>query len=156
MNEILIRHENQLDLCFQGQLIEETKFSIDLNDEERREFTLTAYAIEGGGFVPMLQYDTTSKSESPLVTYEELDQFKDVENFFYMFEAKEVIIGYDRLARSDREQAAKTCKQIAKVYEASLFRFLDLIGSRTSQQKFGDRVEVKAKPSILRTLGLIR
>lgn len=156
MNEILIRNENQSELRFQGQMIEEKKFSVELNDDERREFTLSAYAIEGGGFVPVLRYDTTSKSERPFVTFEELDQFKDVENFFYMFEAKEVIPGYDRLSRNDRERAAKTCKQIAKAYEDSLFRFLDIIGGRVSQQKFGDRVEVKAKPSFLRTLGLKR
>lgn len=157
MNEILIRNENQPELRFNGQLIAETKFGVDFCDDATREFNLRVYAIENGGFVSMLQYDTTSDSEKPLVWYEDMDCFKDVENFFFVFEANEVIRDYDRLNRGNREQSASSCRRIAKAFETSLFQFLDHVRSRASQLKFGDRIaERESKPSILRALGLKR
>ena len=156
MSEILFQHKNQPELRFIGQLIAETEFSVDLDDNAIRKFNLRAFAIDGGGFVAVLQYQTTSDSEENLLSYEDMDQFKDVENFFYVFEANEVFRNFDALRRSDREAAGLICKRIAKAYESSLFKFLDVLRSRCQKQNLADRMEEKPKPSILRTLGLKR
>lgn len=154
--EILLQHENQPKLRFTGQLIGETQFRVESEDEAIREFNLRAYAIEGGGFVAMLRYETTSEAENELVWYEEMDQFKDVENFFFVLVANEFVRDYKRLSRSDRELAGLICQQITKAYETSMFKFLDVLRSRCLQQQLVDRVEEKLKPSIFRRLGLKR
>ena len=129
MNEILIQAENQPELRFNGQLITESKFEVDLGDEETRGFDLCVYAIDGGGFVSTLRYQTSSEFENQICWHEDMDQFKDVENFFFVFEANEIIRGYDRMNRSDRTRAASTCRQVANAYDASLYKFLDHVRS---------------------------
>lgn len=157
MNEIVMRDKNRPEMRFNGQLIAETQFQVDLDDEEEREFKLQVYATEGGGYVANLQYDTTCPIETPVVNYEDMDLFKDVENFFYVFEANEVMQDLDRLKRSDRELRSLTYKRIAKAYENSMFKFLDVVRNRAHKEKFGDRVVEKPhRPSILRALGLTR
>lgn len=156
-NEILIQSESQPELKFNGQLVTETRFGVELGDEDVRQFELQVYAVDGGGFVSTLRYATTSEAEKANFWYEDMDLFKDVENFFYVFEANEVIKGFSQLNRNDREKASSVCKQVAKRYEASLFKFLDLVRRRTIQHKFGDRViEKPTGSSLLRALGLKR
>jgi hypothetical protein len=156
MNEIRIQNETSPELCFRGQLISETKIDINLDDQEKRQFNLQVFAVEGGGFVATLLYQSSCDSEQRICWLEDMDQFKDVENFFYVFEANEVILGFDRLNRSDRENAALTCKRIAAGYENSLFRFLDTTRHRANEQKFGDRIPEKGNLSIFRALGFKR
>lgn len=157
MNEILIRNGNQPEMRFKGQSIEDSTFQVDLDDDESREFKLQVYAVEGGGFVTKLQYETTSENEKSVVLYEDMDLLKDVENFFLVFEANEIMPDLQRINRTDRLHLMSVYRQIAQVYEASMFKFLDLVRIRAWQQKFGDRVIEKVnKPSILRTLGLRR
>ena len=155
MNEILLKHEGQPELRFTGQLVAETSFNADFKDEEKREFRLCVYAVEGGGYVAMLQYNTTSENEKPLVLYEDLDLFKDVENFFYLFEANEIMRKLKQVGQTERENLASLARRMVKAYESQMFKFLDLAHSRARQLELGDRlIEQPAKPSILRTLGL--
>lgn len=157
MNEIQIQGEDRPELRFEGQLIAESRFEVDLDDEYDRSFVLQVYAIDGGGFVSTLRYATTSIAEKANFWYEDMDQFKDVENFFYVFEANEVIKGFGQLNRNDREKANLVCKRVAKRYESSMFKFLDLVRRRAIQQKFGDRmIEKSTGSSLLRALGLKR
>lgn len=157
MNEISLQSGSQPELRFSGQLIAETKFDVDLGDEQRRGFDLRVYAIADGGFVSTLRYQSTSELENQIFWYEDMDQFKDVENFFFVFEANEIIPGYDRLSRIDRARAASTCKLIANAYDASLYKFLDRVRNQSYQHNFADRAVEKAnRPSILRALGLKR
>ncbi len=157
MNEILIQDGDKPELRFRGQLIADSEFMVELNDEQQRKFKLQVFGVEGGGFVSTLQYLTSCNSEKSTFLYEDMDLLKDVENFFFVFEANEVIRDLQAMSRVDREQRMLVYRQIAKVYESSVFRFLDVVRNRAKKLKFNDRVVENAeKPSILRTLGLKR
>jgi hypothetical protein len=152
MNEILIQDLTGHELRFRGDLILESEKSIDLDDEHVRSVTVRVYAVKGGGFVPMMEYATSCPDENAILTFENVDCMKDVECFFFVFEATEVLGDPLKLPRQQGNQRATLGQRFARQFESLIFPFLDEVRETADALGYHDKPEEK-KPSLWNLLG---
>ena len=157
MSEHLIQDSNGNQLRFQGELAAEAGKELNLDDGQARKFLARIYAVEGGGFVSSLQYETSSPGEKPIAVFEEIDFADDVEKFYYVFEPSEIFCNSSELPREVVEQRPVLSKQLAKHYETLVFSLLDDFRAQVLKSgllnKPNDSSAAK-KPSFWNSLGM--
>lgn len=144
MNEYLVSDLEGRELRFQGDLILERKMQVDLNDY-KRSFGIKVYAVDGGGFVPTLQYTTDSPSEQATRIFENVDTTNDIESFYFVFEINEVLGDSKGMARADLDHRSETSRKLAKQFETFIFPLLDEIRDTAERRGFVDKPAEKKK-----------
>jgi len=152
MNECLVSDLGGRELRFQGNLILERETQVDLHDEFTRSFAIKVYAVEGGGFVPTLEYTTTSPGEKPVRTFENVDTMKDIECFYFVFETNEVRGDWKGLTRAEWDQRTEDNRRLEKRFEKFIFPLLDEIWDTAERKGFVDK-QVEKKKSLWTLLG---
>ena len=146
MNEYLVTDLDGPELRFQGDLILERQTQVDLNDEFERTFGIQVYVVRDGGFVATLEYSTTSPSEKPVRTFENVDAMKDIECFYLVFETNEVMGVSKGLARAELNKRSENTRRLGKQYENFIFPLLDEIRETAEKNGFADKPIEKKKP----------
>jgi len=141
MNEIVILSTDPTEFRFVGEVVHEAKWSATLDDELSRAFSLSLFAVEGGGFVAAVEFTSDVAMEGSSTIVEETDCLDDVEKFFYVFDIYEVIDSVAGASRPEKERRTFAAKQLAKQYEKLMFRFLDEVKSEIAVKGFADRIQ---------------
>ena len=146
MNEYTFQDHVGNELQFEGDLILERNGAIEVDKEFERAVSVRVYGIESGGFVSILEYESNSPKETHVKVFEVVDLLKDVECFFFVFEATDVF-KEDRIQdRDDVEEQKKVCRAISKRIENLVFELLDDLQSVAQSKGFIDKpAEVKKK-----------
>ncbi len=141
MNEIAIVSSESKEFRFIGELVHESKWNAVLDDEQSRSLALDVYAIEGGGFVSAVGFQSAVATEGASNVVEETDCFDEVEKFFYVFDINEVVASVAGASRVEKEQRTFAAKRLAKEYEKLMFQFLEDCKSQIAIKGYLDRVE---------------
>ena len=139
MKEYLVSDLNGRELRFQGDLILERETQVDLKDEFDRTFAIKVYGVEQGGFVATLEYSTTSPSEKPVRTFENVDAMKDIECFYLVFEINEVMGVSKGLTRAELDQRSKNIRRLARQFETFIIPIVDEIRDTAEKRGFVDK-----------------
>ncbi len=106
------------ELSFEGERFAQVEEAVDLGNSGQSELRLTLYAVDGGGFVPViesLQVDTATA----VVEAELVDTANDVDVFFCLFEPCEYLP--EDLVKSD------SGKKLRSALSAAHLRLIDAI-----------------------------
>ena len=148
MNEISLKTNEQKQLSFVGELISESTSCVEFADGFARQFTLALYAIESGGFVPAIVYTSDHPEEQTGRIAEIVDLFKDVENFFFVFVASDVLPRSKPVEREQCEARKKLETKLRLAYEDLTSTFLEEVSERldsTSELETTDANEASAE-----------
>lgn len=132
MNEILLETMDDRQVSFVGELQSQTEGKVEFADGMNRSFTLKLYTIESGGFVPWIEYASDVSGEQAGCIAEIVDEFKDIENFFFVFVPDDLLEKTNGLTRDEADARKKLLARLRKTYESLTFAFLDVL-----QEKFG-------------------
>ena len=153
MNEYTFQDRAGNKLQFQGDLILERNNAIAIDNEYERSATVRVYGIESGGFVSGIEYESNSPNETNFKAFEAIDSLKDVECFFFVFEANEVFIKTSGLSRDDADEQKEVSRIISKEVEKLAFELLDDLHSAAESKGFIDKPAEVKKKSMWRLLG---
>lgn len=112
-------------LRFDGMLATEASSVECFEDGVSRRYFLRVYKNTDGGFVGTIEFVTTGAEEASFHWFEQVDEAKDVENFFYVFEVSEYLPSVFKLPEGERGLAKKLARHLSKSYEATSFQCLD-------------------------------
>ena len=153
MNEYTFQDDAGNEFQFSGDLIVERSDAIKIDEGFERSVTVGVYGVESGGFVPVLKYETNSPNENSVSRFEVVDALKDVECFFYVFEADEVFVGSDRLSTSELDEQTGLGRAISSTVEKLVFDLLDDLESVVESKGFVDKPVDEKKKSLWGLLG---
>ena len=146
MNDYTFQDHAGNELQFRGDLILERDDAIEINKEFERSATVRVYGIESGGFVPVIEYDSNSPNETHVIAFEIVDLLKDVESFFFLFEACETFRKTNGLTRDDLDEQKEVGRLISNKIEKLVFGLLDDLQGAAESKGFTDKpAEVKKK-----------
>ena len=146
MNEYTLQDHVGNEFQFQGDIILERSDAIKIDKEFERSLTVRVYGIDSGGFVPMLEYESNSPNETNVKAFEVVDSLKDVECFFFVFEASSVFEKAERLSNDEIDEQEKVGRAISSKIEKLVFELLDDLPSVAESKGFIDKpAEVKKK-----------
>lgn len=148
MNEYSIQSSDDIELKFNGALIHQDESTFSLDDSFDRKFSATVYAVDGGGFVASIEFQSNCPREKSVLWFEQLDSFEDVEKFYYVFDTAELTLPTNELSRDDTDVRDRISKSISKRFDKLMFQFLEDLKSEAEFHHFGDRVvePTKATP----------
>jgi hypothetical protein len=149
MNDLSIKNSDDVELNFDGELIHQAESVVSLEDGRHRKFLVSAYAVEGGGYVSSIEYQTDCSQEKPVVIFEQTDVFEDVETFFYAFDVCELMLPIKRLSLDEKADRERRTRKISQKFETMMFEFLDAAKRSAEEHHFGDRIEEPAKTGSL-------
>ena len=127
MKEIVLNTMSGKQVSFVGELVKESTGSIDMPDNFDRQFGLRLYDIESGGFVPSIEYTSNAPHEHSGCLAEIVDLPKDVENFFFVFVADDLLEESQVSDREDKEVRKKLVARLRASYEDLMSIFLEEI-----------------------------
>ena len=153
MNEYTFQDDAGNELQFQGDLILERNSEVVIDKEFERSAAVRVYGIESGGFVPMIRYDSNSQKENSVKAFEIVDLLKDIECFFFVFEATEVFRKMSGLSRNDVNEQKEVVRLISKTIEKLVFELLDDLQSAAESKGFSDKPAEFKKKSVWGLLG---
>lgn len=146
MNVFSIKSSDDVEVNFSGELIDEVESIVTLEDDCDRKFVIRVYAIESGGFIPTIEYQSNCPFERSVVWFEETDVFEDVEKFFYAFDVSELMLPAKGISHQEKENHRRIIKKLAKNFEPVMFKFLDDAKQKADQNGFVDRAQEPSKP----------
>ena len=89
MNQMTIRTHDHRTVAFDGVLIDQQTAFVRLSNDAEASIVLRLFVVQGGGFVPYLQFSSASPRVADIVDADRVDLLKDVECFFLLFEPTE-------------------------------------------------------------------
>lgn len=127
-------------LLFSGERLFHSRSEDCVVGSETRWFELSGFAREEGGFVPVICFH--SKGEPPVTIAERVDEYKDIENFFFVFEPSEMLDRKPFMALSTK-QRLRIEKGLMGIYDTEVNKALlatrafvgEQTRKRTSKQK---------------------
>jgi hypothetical protein len=130
MNEIAFDTMDGKPIRFVGGLETQNERQVEFADGEIRKFALKLYRIKSGGFVPTIEFTSSLPTEKSGCIAEMVDQFKDIENFLFVFVPDNVLPKIDGLNRDESAARKKLSSQLRSTYESLTFEFLDGLSER--------------------------
>lgn len=123
VEEIRIVPSSGKDISFKGELIAQATSNRSSTPLGERWFDLRVYKQVGQGFVPVIDFCSTCEGEPNVTIAEHVDRSHDIENFYYVFEPREVILEsvLKAMPVADRQPYMKS---ILKLYDTQVSRVL--------------------------------
>ncbi len=154
MDEITLSYEHAREFRFIGRFISDARHELSLDDGSIRKFHVEVYAIQDGGFVLALKYESTNPDEKSAVWIEDVDNLNDIEGLLYVIPGE--LVDLRAKSRENNEQRRKHWKIITQSYESMIFKFMDDLVEQVEQMGFKDRVKLPKplkRKSFLKFLG---
>lgn len=129
MNTFELEDSRGRKLRFDGVLATKASSAESFEDGISRQYSLRIYENVCGGFVVTIEFLTTGNEEASFRWFEQVDEVKDVENFFYVFEVSEYLPSVSKLPEGERDQAKRLTRHLSKSYETTSFQCLDQFNS---------------------------
>ena len=115
--EFRIERMNRPELVFEGEVLARVNAPKHDAFDETRGYELALYTNAAGGYVASVEYLTTCVNEQSVVCCEQVDEPKDVENFFLVFEPCEYLD--QQLLRSlTDDQKLQLRKALCRLYDS--------------------------------------
>ena len=125
MTEVQLETIDSSPVNFIGRLTCETEGQVEFPDGLTRMFRLKLYSVDSGGFVPSIEYASESSDEQSGCIAEIVDEFKDIENFFFVFVPEDLLPKATTHSRKEEDVHRKLSARMRKTYESLTFAFLD-------------------------------
>ncbi|MFK7768401.1 MAG: hypothetical protein AB8B55_14355 [Mariniblastus sp.] len=148
MTEFAIQSSDGTEIRHAGELVHKDSFEVVPNDQITRNFVLDVYAVEGGGFVTSIEFQTSCSREESVKFCEEADNLDEVEKFFYVFDLGEHLLPGDNLAQPQKLEHSNILKWLAKEYESRMHAFLEVVNKRIAELGYTDRISDQKPGSI--------
>ncbi len=86
MNVMTLQTQDQRTVSFDGELIDQQSATLRVSESADGRLALRVYAVRGGGFVPVVEFNSVSTDVADVLDAERVDLIKDVECFFLLFQ----------------------------------------------------------------------
>lgn len=138
MESFHITGPNQSELVFDGELLACINTPKTGGPDGERGYELALYRKAGGGYVVSVEYLTTYESEQPVTHAEVVDEPKDVENFFFVFEPCEYLD--EQLLRLLPDEQKRTLqKSLCRLYDQHVDEILKVLHADAEAAGGGSR-----------------
>ncbi len=130
MNEIVLNTIDESKVSFVGELVCKSAGVVEMCDGFNRQFALRLFANESGGFVPAIEYTSDNPNEKTGFVAEIVDLLKDVENFFFVFVADDLLQKQKPVERDQIEARRKLETKLRATYECLSSKFLEDVSQK--------------------------
>ena len=138
----IVINENR-ELVFVGEQVFLGRSDEFTTDAGTRWLELAVFARKDGGFAPVIFYRSTCESDVTIA--EHVDAYKDVENFFYVFEPTEVL-DEKKLMALPVEQRQRLTKTLTRLYDEQVNKALLAVRACAAEHPEQDAVREEEKP----------
>jgi len=138
---------------FEGELIAEADSSVQITDWDEREFLLNLYAIVGGGFVVVIELNSSNAGIADVVEAERVDSVSNAEAAFLVFEPMAYIKTRSLLFRDSKQSEKQVAKWVDDAYESAMHAILEKLREYKSEHPDCDLVSPKKPKGQSRLLG---
>ena len=156
MESFKIKRTDYSDLEFSGELLKRINTPMHSTPDGKRGYELAIYAKSGAGYVASVEYQTTFDSERRVTIADFVDQAKDVENFFFVFEPCE-FLDQDLIRQMPQDQRKRLQKALSRLYDGhvdSILKALQEYALQHPEQDVDESLEKTPAPKS-RILGLL-
>ncbi len=141
MNTITINVQSDREVSFVGEELSRFEFSFVWDEQVKYQLHGAVFAVEGGGFATEIWL--TSDAPNPSISaheFELIDNFEEVDKFFYVFDLFENFCDH-ALGRREQEECGKRVSKLEKSYHAVLFPFLEGVKTQVVGSGLCDRLK---------------